>query len=298
MNSPPPIINRSKNSRATINKIITCSFVDGPGNRLVLSFQGCNLACTACHNPYTIGTCDHCGDCVPACDPGALTLQQNKIVFEPTLCDQCDACLTVCPISASSMTAQYSVEDVLDLIHKHKVFLSGITVSGGEATLQADFVGALFAAIKSDPDLSDLTCFIDSNGMLDEAGWQALLPVTDGVMLDIKAFSNELHRELTGDVNYVALKASRLIHKAGKLHEIRYLLIPGKTDNPDELQHLVDFVQALGLDTRVRLNAFQHHGVRGAALNTDSIPKEGVDAVVQLLGRSGIHNVTTPAIYQ
>jgi pyruvate formate lyase activating enzyme len=293
MNSLP-----STTKLAIINKIITCSFVDGPGNRLVLFFQGCNLACTACHNPYTIGMCDHCGDCVPACDPGALIMRQNKVIFDPALCDQCDACLTVCPISASPMTAQYSVEDVLDLIREHKVFLSGVTVSGGEATLQADFVHALFAAIKSDPDLSELTCFIDSNGMLDEAGWQSLLPVTDGVMLDTKAFSNELHRELTGHVNIEVLKASQILHKAGKLHEIRYLLIPGETDRPDELHQLVEFVQALGLDTRVRLNAFQHHGVRGAALNTDTMPEDGVDAVVQLLARGGVHNVTTPAIYQ
>jgi pyruvate formate lyase activating enzyme len=283
---------------ATLNKILTCSFVDGPGNRLVLFFQGCNLACSACHNPYTIGTCDHCGDCVPACDPGALTLQSNNVIFNPTLCDQCDACLTICPISASPMTTQFSVEDILALIRQHKPFLSGITVSGGEATMQSEFVKALFAAIKSDPELSDLTCFIDSNGMLDKTGWQYLLPVTDGVMLDIKSFATDLQKELTGHDNNAALDAAHVLLKAGKLYEIRYLLIPGKTDSTAELDQLVAFIQTLGLNTRVRLNAFQHHGVRGPALELDTMPKSGVDAVVELLADAGIHNVTTPAIYQ
>ncbi|MBT3787643.1 MAG: YjjW family glycine radical enzyme activase [Alphaproteobacteria bacterium] len=283
---------------ATLNKILTCSFVDGPGNRLVLFFQGCNLACSACHNPYTIGICDHCGDCVPACDPGALTLQSNKVIFNPALCDQCDACLTICPISASPMTTQFSVDDILALIRIHKPFLGGITVSGGEATMQADFVKDLFTAIKSAPDLSDLTCFIDSNGMLDIAGWQNLLPVTDGVMLDIKAFAMDLQKELTGHDTSAAQNIARVLLKAGKLYEIRYLLIPGKTDNTAELDQLVAFIQSLGLDTKVRLNAFQHHGVRGLALDQDIMPKEGVDAVVELLADAGIHNVTTPAIYQ
>ena len=149
--------------------------------------------------------------------------------------------------------------------------------------MQADFVKDLFTAIKSAPDLSDLTCFIDSNGMLDIAGWQNLLPVTDGVMLDIKAFAMDLQKELTGHDTSAAQNIARVLLKAGKLYEIRYLLIPGKTDNTAELDQLVAFIQSLGLDTKVRLNAFQHHGVRGLALDQDIMPKEGVDAVVELL---------------
>ncbi len=121
MNSPPAIL----------NKILPYSVVDGPGNRLVLFFQGCNFKCITCHNPYTIGVCDHCGDCVSSCHAGALKMVAGKVVFDQDSCDQCDACLNACPISSSPMTAAYSVAQILELIRKHLPFLTGITVSGG-----------------------------------------------------------------------------------------------------------------------------------------------------------------------
>ncbi|WP_407933512.1 4Fe-4S dicluster domain-containing protein [Fontisubflavum oceani] len=78
--------------------------------------QGCNYACAACHNPYTIGQCDHCGDCIPACEPGALSLVDGKVQFDPGICTHCDACLDACPISANPMAQLYSVEDILEAV--------------------------------------------------------------------------------------------------------------------------------------------------------------------------------------
>ena len=72
-------------------------------------------------------------------------------------------------------------------------FLSGVTVSGGEATLQAAFVRAFFERVGADPELGRLTRFVDSNGMAAAAVWDQLLPVTDGVMLDLKALDPHVH---------------------------------------------------------------------------------------------------------
>ncbi|PWX63734.1 glycine radical enzyme activase, partial [Clostridium perfringens] len=52
---------------ALINKIIPFSCVDGPGNRMVIFFQGCNFKCLYCHNPETINKCISCGKCVENC---------------------------------------------------------------------------------------------------------------------------------------------------------------------------------------------------------------------------------------
>jgi pyruvate formate lyase activating enzyme len=282
---------------ATVSKILTYSIVDGPGNRLVIFLQGCNFDCTACHNPHTIGECNHCGDCVAVCHASALSMVNGRIVFNPLTCDQCDDCLEACPIDANPMVREYSVEDILALVREHRPFLTGVTVSGGEPTRQLRFVVALFEAIKSDEELASLDCFIDSNGYLGASGWESLLAVTDGVMLDIKSFREAVHRELTGKGHQKSLQSARFLHEAGKLYELRFLLVPGVTDNDDELDGLIEFVRTLGDDVRIKLNAFQHHGVRPGALVWEKMSKAGVDRVAARLRAAGISNVVTPAVY-
>ena len=284
-------------AQATVSKILTYSCVDGPGNRLVIFLQGCNFNCSACHNPHTIGVCNHCGECVPACHAAALSLENGKISFDPLACDSCDACIDVCPISANPMVRQYSIANILELIRKHRPFLSGITVSGGEPTQQLKFISELFQAVKADEEIAGLSCFVDSNGHLGAANWTKLLPVTDGVMLDIKAFDDSLHEGLTGKSNQRSLRAARILYAAGKLYELRFLLIPGKTDNDAELNHLIEFVGSLGKEVRVKLNAFQHHGVKGKALEWEKMPQAGVEMAAERLRAACIQNVITPAVY-
>ena len=165
-------------TRATVSKILTYSIVDGPGNRLVIFLQGCNFNCACCHNPHTIGECNHCGECIPACHVDALSLVDGRIAYDALACDHCDACLEVCPISANPMVRDYSVAEILELAREHRPFLTGITVSGGEPTRQPDFIIELFRAIKSDKELAALSCFIDSNGHLSTSDWENLLPVS------------------------------------------------------------------------------------------------------------------------
>ncbi len=282
---------------AQVSKLLTWSVVDGPGNRLVLFLQGCNFACKACHNPYTIGHCDSCGACIPVCEPGALELVNGLIAWNEALCTACDECLRVCPISASPMTRGMSVDDVLAVIRKHLPFLTGITVSGGEATTQLKFVIALFTAVKADAALRHLTCFIDSNGHIGPHGWESVLPVTDGVMLDVKAFAPDLHKALTGQSNAMTLAAARHLHKANKLHEIRVLLVPGLTDTAAETQSLIAFAKELGTPIRIRLNAFQHHGVRGAARSWPKMDKPGLQAIAARLRSANVGEIAEPAVW-
>lgn len=284
-------------TRATVSKILSYSIVDGPGNRLVIFLQGCNFHCAACHNPHTIGECNHCGECIPACHVDALSLVDGRIACDPTACDHCDACLEVCPISANPMVRDYSVAEILALAREQRPFLTGVTVSGGEPTQQLEFVIELFHAIKSDQQLAELSCLIDSNGYLDASGWERVLPVTDGVMLDLKGFDRPTHEALTGMPNGRSLASARLLHAAGKLHELRFLLVPGSTDSDAELDSLAEFVKELGAGTRVRLNAFQRHGVKGEALGWEAMTEAGVDRAAGRLRAAGIDNVVTPAVY-
>lgn len=195
------------------------------------------------------------------------------------------------------MAQSYNVEDILLLLRKHQAFLSGITVSGGEATMQLPFIRALFAAIGCDLELCHLTRFIDTNGHLGPEGWKSVLDVTDGVMLDIKSFDPERHRRLTGRSNARSLASARLLHQAGKLHELRYLLIPCQTDGEEEIASLREFALSLDGQVRIRLNAFRTHGVRGAASDWPAASREKVEAAASVLQRAGIGPVDLPALW-
>ncbi len=284
---------------ATVSRWLPFSCVDGPGNRLVLFLQGCNFRCPGCHNPHTIGLCDHCGDCVPGCPSGALTLIDGRVRWQASLCTHCDRCLDACPRSASPKTHQMSVAEVLVLLRRYGPLLTGITVSGGEATTQLPFVVALFAAIKAAPDLAHLTCLLDSNGSLGETGWRRLLPVLDGAMIDLKGWRESVHHSLTGQGRERVLASLQLLARAGKLAELRLLQVPGRSDFLDargELDAgLAAFLQTLG-PVPIRLNGFRHHGVRGEAMGWQEAAMEELDRLSNALKVKGFGPVALPPL--
>ena len=284
---------------ATVSRWLPFSCVDGPGNRLVLFLQGCNFRCPGCHNPHTIGLCDHCGDCVPGCPSGTLTLIDGRVRWQASLCTHCDRCLDACPRSASPKTHQMSVAEVLVLLRRYGPLLTGITVSGGEATTQLPFVTDLFTAIKAAPDLTHLSCLLDSNGSLGEAGWQRLLPVLDGAMIDLKGWRDSVHHALTGQGRERVLASLQLLARVGKLAELRLLHVPGRTDFIDadgKLEAgLVSFLQSLG-PVPIRLNGFRHHGVHGEALAWQEAAMDELDGLSNALKVKGFGPISLPPL--
>ncbi|MCK2178805.1 YjjW family glycine radical enzyme activase [Hafnia paralvei] len=281
---------------ASVSKILPFSCVDGPGSRLAIFLQGCNLRCKNCHNPYTIGMCDNCGDCVTACPHQALSLVSGKVQWDADVCQQCDTCLQTCTQHSSPMTQSYSVDALLIQVKRNAPFINGVTISGGEATLQLPFLCDFFAAIKSSQELAHLTCLVDSNGDLSETGWQKLLPWIDGAMLDLKAWDNECHRALTGRDNYRIKQSILWLAKRGKLSELRLLVIPEHSDHLQHADELAEFILSLG-DVPVRLNAFHHHGVRGEASGWKSATQQDIETLAEALTQRGVKQITRPALY-
>ncbi|WP_336219592.1 YjjW family glycine radical enzyme activase [Citrobacter amalonaticus] len=285
------------NSRcALVSKIIPFSCVDGPGSRLALFLQGCNLRCKNCHNPWTMGRCNNCGECVPHCPHQALSMRDGNVIWQADICEQCDTCLQMCPQQATPMAQTLSVDDVLRQIRKAFLFIEGITVSGGEATTQLPFIVALFTAIKTDPQLQSLTCLVDSNGLMSETGWEKLLPVCDGVMLDLKAWDSATHKTLTGRDNTQIKHSITLLAQRGKLAELRLLVIPGKVDYLQHSDALAAFIKKLG-DIPVRLNAFHAHGVYGEAKTWPGATPQEVETLAKALRDRGVDNLIFPALY-
>ena len=166
------------------------------------------------------------------------------------------------------------VPEVLDEIRAAMPYISGITVSGGEATVQHEFVLELFKEIKSLPEFAHLTTFIDSNGNTSETIWASLAPFTDGVMLDLKALNDESHIALTGSSNAVVLESIKFLNSINKLYEVRLLLVPGQNDSDDELVKTAVWLKGINPDMKIKINAFKNHGVRATARDWPEVNEE------------------------
>ncbi|MGE6314923.1 YjjW family glycine radical enzyme activase [Shewanella baltica] len=299
MNTPLVSLNR----QVMVSQLLPFSCVDGPGSRLVLFLQGCNYHCKNCHNPQTIGLCDACGDCVATCPDNALTLinlnNKPRIRWNSERCSQCDTCLAVCPKQASPKVTHYTVEEILGILHSQRHFINGITVSGGEASLQLPFIIALFKGIKASESLSNLSCMLDTNGSLSLTGWHKLLPFLDGAMVDLKAWQQDTHRYITGRDNHAVFKSIQLLAQQQKLYEVRLLHIPSITDYEQEIEALATYLLQLqlGADTRVKLNAFHHHGVVDDALTWPSCTQADIESLAAKLAKRGVTNLILPSCY-
>ena len=166
------------------------------------------------------------------------------------------------------------VPEVLGEIRATMPYISGVTVSGGEATVQYEFVLELFKAIKRLPEFAHLTTFIDSNGNAPESIWNSLAPFTDGVMLDLKALDDTSHIALTGSSNVVVLESIKFLDSINKLFEVRLLLVPGQNDSDDELVKTVVWLKGVNPEMKIKINAFKTHGVRATARDWPEVSEE------------------------
>lgn len=245
---------------AHVNRIIPFSSVDGPGNRTAVFLQGCNLNCLYCHNPETRALCVHCGACVAKCPEGALRMEKGKVIFDPVKCKGCDTCIMTCPNDSSPRTRLMTAKALMNEIEKQMPFIRGITVSGGECMLYPDFLTELFKLCKE----KGLHTLIDSNGSVDFEPFQELLDVTDGVMLDIKAYRSDEHRKVTGSDNEEILKNAVYLAARGKLFEIRTVVVEELFDPEEVICNIADHLYKVTdiAKLRYKLIAYRPYGVR------------------------------------
>jgi pyruvate-formate lyase-activating enzyme len=167
-------------------------------------------------------------------------------------------------------------------------FLSGVTVSGGEATGQWEFVRDLFVAVRAAPATAGLTTLVDSNGDAPVRVWDALAPVTDGVMVDLKAMDPDVHRWLTSRDNSSVLRSVEHLAAIGKLDEVRVLVIPTVNDGADALARTAAFLAGVDPDVRVTLLAFRHDGARPAGHRLPEATTADLERAATLLVEHGL----------
>ena len=179
--------------------------VDGPGVRFVIFLQGCPMRCQYCHNPDTWKM-----------HSGAVR-------------------------SAESLIREYQ---------RNAPYYSkgGITVTGGEALMQIDFLLELFRLAK---EKNIHTC-LDTSGVTFQEGdtpyrkkLDALMELTDLILLDIKHIDPVVHKKLTGHDNRRILAFARYLAEKKIPVWVRHVVVPGITDDPALLHRLGQFIGTL-----------------------------------------------------
>ena len=216
------------------------------------------------------------------------------VVFAQGCSFDCVACHnpeTIPPVGEQRRTA--TVAELLTRIRLVEPYLAGVTVSGGEATMQWRFVRELFRAIRSDPVLRRLTTYVDTNGHALPRVWDELVPLTDGFMVDLKALDPDAHRRLTGRGNRLVLDTIRHLHARGRLAEVRLLLVPGFNDSADQLARTADWLRDLDPALRVVVIGFRRHGVREPWSAIPEAEPELPERARLALAQAGLADVVT-----
>lgn len=196
--------------------------VDGPGVRFVVFLQECRLRCLYCHNPDTWEA-------------------HSQNIYTP--------------------------EQVAKKALHYKNYWGdrgGVTVTGGEPLLQIDFVLELFTLLKE----KNVHCTVDTCGFafVQEnadcvAKHKALLEKTDLFLLDIKHIDDEKCKVLTGQSNKHTLNFAKFLSDNNKDMWIRYVLLPGYTDDEIYLKQTREFLDSLKTIRKIEVLPYHTMGV-------------------------------------
>jgi pyruvate formate lyase activating enzyme len=299
---------------ATILHLQRLSTEDGPGIRTTVFFKGCPLVCAWCHNPESISPnpqvhwiesrCIDCETCVETCPNACLSMQPEGIRIDRERCEGCGKCAEACPGNALELLGRrVGIDELIAESLKDKAYYEksggGVTASGGEPTLQADFVAEFFTRLKA----AGVQTALDTCGLCSTRSLDKLLPVTDLVLYDLKEIDPVRHAKFTGQPNTRILANLLYLGEAIRARSpqtrlwIRTPLIPGATDSPENLLGLGAFI-AQNLDgtlQRWELCAFNNLckdkysrlGKYWAYANAPLLSKDQLFELAQVARRSG-----------
>lgn len=250
--------------KANITGIKRFAVHDGDGIRTTVFFKGCPLKCLWCHNPETISgerqiaffahKCSGCGNCSALC---ACNKTDNGIhIFERGKCSLCGRCEKICPNDAFEIYGKEKTSDeILEIALSDKSFYDesggGVTLSGGECLLQADFCAELLKRLKG----SGINTAVDTCGFVKRAALNKIMKYTDTFLYDIKAIDEKVHIKCTGQGNSLILDNLRYLSENGCRIEIRYPLVMGYNDS--ECEKIGAFLRNLNGITKVKV--LQYH---------------------------------------
>jgi len=302
--------------QAFIFEIQKMSTEDGPGIRTTVFFKQCPLRCIWCHNPESIlkepqlewikHKCIGCKTCIEICEQGSLMFNETGLQIDRKKCNGCGRCAEECPSTALHMFGEWwNLEDLFYEINKDKIYYiesnGGITVSGGEPTVQSDFILQFFKKCKD----NGISTALDTCGYASKKTYEKLLPYVDLLLLDIKEINNKRHKEFTGVTNDLILEnaiwISKEIGKDNKKMWIRTPIIPNFTATEENIKGIGEFIvnKLENIPERWDLLAFNNLCItKYERLNMDwplekysLISKEEMEHFLQIGKSTGVRNV-------
>jgi len=250
---------RIQNPDATILEIQRMSTEDGPGLRTTVFFKGCSLNCTWCHNPESISArpqihwvgnrCIDCKTCLEVCPENALEFTSQGNTVARSVCTGCGICAEECPSTALEMLGQlWNLDDLYAEVVKDKIYFEksggGVTLGGGEPTLQSEFCRGLLIRLKENA----IHTAVDTCGLCSRKALGRILPHTDLVLYDLKEINSPKHVLYTGSDNHSILENLIYIKDCmgseGFPEElwIRTPVIPAATDSQENIRGIGQFM--------------------------------------------------------
>jgi len=232
------------------------SIHDGPGIRTIVFLKGCPLRCLWCCNPESQSTfqeiifnpikCIGCGRCLEVCPTGAAELHLKKDnLGAKKLCTVCMKCVEVCPSAAREVIGNYmSLEEIMKEIENDSPFYQlsgGVTVSGGEPLMQANFVSLLLKNCQE----KAINTAVETAGYVKWENFKKVIQYVDLWLYDIKHMDNKKHKELTGVGNELILENISTIAALKKEIIIRVPIITGCQDSLEEVESIAEFARGL-----------------------------------------------------
>ena len=230
---------------------------DGPGLRMTVYLKGCPLRCIWCHSPESISPqrevvwyetrCTKCGKCVKICPLGLRTNTPND-PRDRSACRLCESCVRNCPSSALevkgyAVTAGEVAEHAVRLLPFFKRSGGGISLTGGEPMLQADFSQAVLALCRG----KGIHTAVETCGY---GRWKALYRLAsaaDLFLFDLKHHDEDMHRRYTGVSSRPILSNLSRLVKSGSNVIVRMPLIPGCNDSPSDVSWIGRKASELGV---------------------------------------------------
>lgn len=232
---------------------------DGGGIRTTVFLKGCPLRCIWCHNPEglspkpelyekTVG-CLSCGLCRKGC--------------QHPECQPFGRCLHICPCNLLHVAGvMWDPEELAQhLLRKADIWQAtggGVTLSGGEPLLQAEFSRDLLRTLAGKAHRA-----IETSGYAPRSDFERVTAECDFVFMDLKLWDPEAHRTYTGVDNAAILANAEALKASGIPHRFRIPLIPGITDTHENLAALSEVVgeSAVELLTYNRLASAKYKSV-------------------------------------